>query len=163
GMGVSKPPQVHLSQQEFRFTCKYKDTLKGQVVLQTPVKKWVYAEIKSDQPWLKVLQPQVAGPQKATVPFEIDTNLWNLGPAGAVKFVPALVMTVLLCLALRIFLVPFVDGIGWSSAASSAATKLKFDPAADSDFSGFGGWLKLPWLPILARSDGKISAEVFQK
>ena len=82
GIGVSKPPPVQVSQAEYRFTCKYKDTARGQVTLQTNAKKWVYAEAASDSPWLKVLTPQVAGPKQAVVSFEVDTNLWNTGPSG---------------------------------------------------------------------------------
>ena len=241
GMGVSKPPPVHLSKDEFRFTCKYKETLRGQVILQTAVKKWVYAQVTSDSPWLKVPQPQVSGPQHATVPFEIDTNLWNLGTAGGgkitleanggqkltlkvtvevqgapaiqklkapvpsavhgpgssrapaavaagpppaipaariapameavpsierragpMKFLPALVTTVLLCLALRVVLIPFVDMMGRSSAANSAARKLGVKPNSEGKVAQTGGWLQLPWFAILGSADEKFSADVFE-
>jgi hypothetical protein len=82
GMGVSKSPQVQLSQNELRLTCKINETLHPRVVLQTNVKKWVYAQIRSDSPWLKVLSPQVSGPQHANVSLEVDTHQWNLGSRG---------------------------------------------------------------------------------
>jgi hypothetical protein len=224
GMGVSKPPPVQLSQAEFRFTCKHKEVLHGQVKLQTAVKKWVYAQIASDSPWLKATLPQVSGPQHATIPFEIDTNHWQQGPRGegkltllanggqkltmkvvvevqglpatpkpetptpaaqpaaiaagpppnmstaimaapaqaGVKFVPALMTTILVCLLLRVLLIPFVDLLGRSSVAADAATKVGFEPANNSPFSEFGGWLRLPWLAILGGADAKFSAGVFQ-
>lgn len=238
GMGVSKPPPVQLSQGEFRFTCKYKEVLRGQVTLQTAVKKWVYAQVASDSPWLKATLPQVSGPQHATVPFEIDTNHWQHGPRGegklmllanggqklalkvvvevqgspaiqerraplpapptmsdvadaplplpsaiaagpppfmstaitaappvaaaGVKFVPALMTTIFVCLALRVLLIPFVDLLGRESVAADAATKLGIEPKHNSPFSEFGGWLQLPWLSILGGSDAKFSAAVFQ-
>ena len=241
GMGVSKPPVVHLSRNELRLSCKYKDSTRAQVTLQTTAKKWVYAQVTSDSPWLKIPNPQVSGPQHATIPLEIDTNLWNLGaigeakmtleanggqklmlkvivevqgapatqkpklsapatapvpapisttvpiaegsppyvpaassmprmetapsielPAGAVKFVPALITTVLLCLVLRVVLIPFVDMLGRSSVANSAATKLGFKPDDKSRFERFGGWLELPWLAILGGANGSFEADVFQ-
>ncbi len=225
GMGVSKPPAVALSRQEARFKCKVGEVVKGQVTLQTPAKKWVYAQIKSDSPWLKTPQSQVAGPQTAVVPFEIDTNSWRLGPVGegklilevnggqklalkvivevqgapaiptpkpvapmpapaptddvqapspkpartstpkstgGVKFVPALVTTLLLCLMLRVLLIPFVDFLGRHVVVTTAAQKLGVQAKPGSPITETGGWLKLPWLPILAGVDGKISAREFQ-
>ncbi len=229
GMGVSRPPPVHLSQNEFRFTAKHRDTIKAQVTLQSSVKKWVFAEVSSQSPWLKPTNPQVAGQQHATVPFEVDTNLWNLGPIGEgmltllanggqkltlkvvvevldlpgiqnarparplptatfapgappttyaprldtmpgidlsaasrLKYVPALMTMILLCLLFRITMAPLADGLGRSSAASSAAAKLGIEPAPGSPFAETGGWLQLPWLPILAGADGEFKASVFQ-
>ncbi len=246
GMGVSKPPAVHLSKNEMRFTCKYRETVKGQVTLQTPSKKWVYAQVISDSPWLKIGNPSVSGPQHAAVPFEIDTNLWNLGTlgdgkvslvanggqkltlkvvvevpgapaiqkprapvpapapqpapspsipaatpaspvaaglppyrpaptvsqattappmpasAGGVKFIPAFATMLLLCLVMRLILIPFGDMMGRSSAAAAAAEKLGIKPDEKSDFAHFGGWLNLPWLPILGGADARFSASVFQ-
>ena len=46
--------------------------------------------------------------------------------------------------------------------AADAATKVGFEPAHNSPFSEFGGWLRLPWLPILGGTDAKFSADVFQ-
>ena len=48
----------------------------SQLTLQTGAKKWVYGQISSDNPWLKVTTPQVSGPQHAAIAFEIDTNLF---------------------------------------------------------------------------------------
>src|SRR5439155_21176553 len=85
GMGVSKPPIVQLSRNEIRLACKYKETARAEVTLKTPAKKWVYAHITSNSPWLKVITPQVAGPQHAAVGFEVVSNLWNQGPVGEGK------------------------------------------------------------------------------
>ena len=71
-MGLSKPPVVQLSQTELRVGATYPETVRSQVVLQTAAKKWVYAAVASDSPWLRVLSPQVGGPQQATITFEID-------------------------------------------------------------------------------------------
>lgn len=227
GMGVSKPPPLQIAPAEYRFKCKQGETVAGQVTLQTPVKKWVYAQVSSDSPWLKATNPQVAGPQRANVPFEIDTSQWRHGPRGegqlllvanggqklalkvigevegspafreqppmprpkttpppatiaagpppapvpaaapsiahaGVKFVPALMTTILICMLLRLFMVPLVDCIGRQSVAAEAAAKLGVEPSPNSPFAEWGGWLRLPWLPILTGSDGKFSAAVFQ-
>jgi hypothetical protein len=71
-MGLSKPPVLQVSQEEVRVTCTYPETVRSQIVLQTAAKKWVYASITSDNAWLRVLTPQVGGPQQATIAFEID-------------------------------------------------------------------------------------------
>ena len=74
-MGLSKPPKVKLSLEEMKLRCKYPETVRLQVGLQTPAKKWVYAQVTSETPWLRVLTPQVGGPQQATIAFEVDSNL----------------------------------------------------------------------------------------
>jgi hypothetical protein len=256
GMGVSKPPPLQLSKKELRLTCKYRDSARAQFTLQTPAKKWVYAHITSDSPWLKITTPQVSGPQHATVGLEIDTNLWNLGPlgegkvtlaanggekltlkvivevqgapagvqpkpvvptptpapipaatrapaptptptpthtpapspivlgeppyrpttasrnetpavasstGGGVKFIPALMTTILVCVALRLIMIPFVDMLGRPSVVASAADKLGVAPDSESDVAHFGGWLKLPWLTILSGADRTMKADLFQK
>src|SRR5438270_6718055 len=71
-MGLSKPPLLQVSQEEIRLSCAYPDTVRSQVLLQTAAKKWVYASIASDAPWLRVLTPQVGGAQQATIAFEVD-------------------------------------------------------------------------------------------
>lgn len=229
GMGVSKPPTVQLSKAELRLTCKYRDTARAQIVLQTPAKKWVYATLTSDSPWLKLPLTQVSGPQHAAIPLEIDTNLWTQGPlgegkvsvvanggqklalkvvlevpgapaaqrpkapapvpaatpappvtapwtspsapsatpsapvpAGTLKFVPALMTTLLICVAFRVLLIPIVDCWARPSMVAAAAEKLQLEPDRDSPSAGMSGWLQLPWLKILGGADEKISAAVFQ-
>ena len=67
------------------FKLKYKESARGQVTLQCKEKKWVYAHVSSDSPWLKVLNPEISGPQKATLPFEVDSKLWDQGATGEGK------------------------------------------------------------------------------
>jgi len=71
-MGLAKVPPLQVSQAEFRFLCTSPEPVRFQFVLSTAARKWVYAWVESDQPWLKVLTPQVSGPQKTTISFEID-------------------------------------------------------------------------------------------
>jgi hypothetical protein len=85
GMGVSKSPPVELAPRELRLTCKLNDTQKTHVTLQTAKKKWVFAEIRSDSSWLKPIHTQVAGPQKASIPLEIDTHHWGMEPRAEGK------------------------------------------------------------------------------
>jgi hypothetical protein len=74
-MGLSKPPAVQVSPEQVRLTCTYPETVRSQVVLETAAKKWVYASVTSDNPWLRVLTPQVGGPQQATIAFEVDPQV----------------------------------------------------------------------------------------
>ncbi len=73
-MGLSKPPPVQVTPAEVRASGAYPKPLRGQVTLQTPGKRWVYASVESSAPWLRVLTPSVSGPQQAPINFEIDTR-----------------------------------------------------------------------------------------
>jgi hypothetical protein len=53
--------------------------LRGQVTLRTPAKKWVYAQVDSDAPWLRVTTPKVSGPQQAAIAFEVDGGQLDAG------------------------------------------------------------------------------------
>ncbi len=74
-MGLSKPPPVQVSDAEVRVSCKYPAPARGQVSIQTAAKKWVYARVETDVPWIRVLNPDVAGPREAPVNFAVDPRL----------------------------------------------------------------------------------------
>lgn len=71
-LGLSKPPVVQLSQPTVRLTCTLPDAPQGQVHLRTDARKWVYANITTDQPWINIPTPSVAGAQQAAIQFTID-------------------------------------------------------------------------------------------
>ncbi len=79
GMGLSKPPPLHLSEQELHFFCTQPEVAQARVTLRTPAKKWVYAQADSDKPWLRVTTPSISGPQQAHVVFEVDSSLMDVG------------------------------------------------------------------------------------
>ncbi len=79
GMGLSKPPPLALSDVEVRYVLAPPEVAQGQVTLRTPAKKWVYASVDSDVPWLRVTTPNVSGPQQATVGYEVDSTLLDPG------------------------------------------------------------------------------------
>jgi hypothetical protein len=78
-MGLSKPPALELSQSEFRLQCDAPETVRGQLTLRTPARKWVYAQATGDQPWLRVTTPNVSGPQQTAISFEADSTLMGDG------------------------------------------------------------------------------------
>jgi hypothetical protein len=78
-MGLSKPPALELSQNEFHLQCDAPETVRGQLTLRTPARKWVYAQAASDQPWLRVTTPNVSGPQQTAISFEADSTLMGDG------------------------------------------------------------------------------------
>jgi hypothetical protein len=47
---------------------------RAEVSLTSPVKKWLYAWAEADQNWVRVVEPGVTGPQKLTIPLELDTR-----------------------------------------------------------------------------------------
>src|SRR5262249_38785633 len=153
-MGLSKPPPVQVTQPELRFVCQYPESVRGQVSIHTPVKKWVYASVESDSDWLRVLTPQPAGPQQATIGFEVDSRqvsgsradgrlniIANAGQNLAVRvgvdvrgarraargkgFLQPILTMAAAFLLLRLALVPFVDMLGRGTAARWAAERTK--------------------------------------
>jgi hypothetical protein len=78
-MGLSKPPPLQLSEQEFQFVCTPPDLLQTKVTLRTNSKKWIYAHAESDKPWLRVTTPSVSGPQQTQIAFEVDSTLMDAG------------------------------------------------------------------------------------
>jgi hypothetical protein len=74
GMGVSKPPQLEVSDKEVLMICRSGQTVRGKVALKTQSKKWVYARIESDSPWLVVDSPDIGGAQQATVELEASAT-----------------------------------------------------------------------------------------
>ena len=79
-LGLSKPPPVALSESEMRFSVTAPEVTRGQVVLRTTTKKWVFAQVESDAPWLRPTKPSVSGPQQAQIGFEIDSSLMDGRP-----------------------------------------------------------------------------------
>ncbi|HKB37895.1 MAG TPA: hypothetical protein VKD72_15715, partial [Gemmataceae bacterium] len=78
-MGLSKPPPVQLSESEVHFLLVAPEVQQRNVILRTGSKKWVYAQVDSDVPWLRVLTPNVAGAQQAAIGFEVDSSLMDEG------------------------------------------------------------------------------------
>jgi hypothetical protein len=73
-LGLSKPPSLMLSEGEVRITCRPREPVEGKLLLRTASKKWVYANIDSDAPWLRVTTPAVSGPQQAAIRYEVDSD-----------------------------------------------------------------------------------------
>ncbi len=71
-MGLARPPMMVLSQSEVTLEATSAQPIRGSVVLRTPEKKWVYAEVRSDVAWLRPLAPIFSGPLQTTIGFEID-------------------------------------------------------------------------------------------
>jgi hypothetical protein len=152
-MGLSKPPAVMVAQPEVRFSCAYPESQRFQVALHTTSRKWVYAHVESDSPWLKVLTPHVAGPKNAAIAFEVDSRFLppghcegrlkiqaNAGQNLAVRvtgeargsptakkggLLQAVVSMTVACLLLRLLLIPVADMLAPGPAARSAARSVE--------------------------------------
>jgi Family of unknown function (DUF5717)N-terminal len=99
GMGLSKPPTVQLSAGEISQSCVPGEVVSGQLTLRTSARKWVYARVESDAPWLRLTAQNVSGPQQAALAFEAhsqhlqpgrvhEANLQITANAGQVMRVP---------------------------------------------------------------------------
>ncbi len=162
-MGLARPPALQLSQTEVGCTCPTADPARLQVLLFSQSKKWVYANVESDAPWLRILTPQVAGAQQTAIGFEVDPRQLPRGGraegtlrlsanggqnlvvrvraqatgrvASGGGLLRAVLTGALACLLLRLLLAPLADGY-----AREAATGGGGDYAA---------WLERPWPAIL--------------
>jgi hypothetical protein len=182
GMGLSKPPVVRVSQTEVRVACNYPDTGRGQVVLQTSAKKWVYAQVESDAPWLRVTTPTVAGPQQAPVAFAVDPRqvpggrfaegtlqiTANSGQALTVqvraevrgapsplggRFLQPVLAVALTLLLIRLGLAPLVDLYARGAAVASAMVLTNQGmTSGGTSDAPVGAWLQLPWARIFSGS-----------
>jgi hypothetical protein len=74
-MGLSRPPLVQISPRSLDVQCRWPETKRVSVNLQTASRKWVYATIVSDTPWLRPAQRNVAGPQQAAVAIDVDARM----------------------------------------------------------------------------------------
>lgn len=74
GMGLSKPPSLSVTPNTIELTGKVGQTLQGEVKLETNAKKWLYASVESDVPWIKPVQTMVCGGQSAVVNFQVITR-----------------------------------------------------------------------------------------
>jgi hypothetical protein len=109
--------------------------------------------------------PSIAVPTPvypAPVPYPPAVAAASVPSAARVKFVPALFTTLIICLLLRLVMVPLSDMAARSSVAATAVQKLGVAPTEGSPFEETGGWLQLPWLSILGGADTTFSASVFQ-
>ncbi len=77
GMGLSKPPTVKATQDEISIRGTYPEKSHAEFGLQTSAKKWIYAEVTTTTPWLKVSTPRVSGPQQVTIGIEVETRGWT--------------------------------------------------------------------------------------
>jgi hypothetical protein len=82
-LGLSKPPPLTLSDTEIRLQCLAPQTAAGEVALRTNSRKWVYAQVGCDAPWVRVTTPSVSGPQQARIAFEVDSGHPDLAQARA--------------------------------------------------------------------------------
>jgi hypothetical protein len=87
-LGLSKPPPVELSAPAVELEFGPAGAAACQVTLRTPSRKWVYAHVDSDVPWLRVTTPAVSGPRQAVIAFEADPTLLDPGTHdGSVRVV----------------------------------------------------------------------------
>jgi hypothetical protein len=74
-LGLARAPQIAISQEEFRLSCRPPDVRHEQVIIRSPARKLVYGRAESDAAWLKVTTPGVSGQVQAAIDFTIDSGL----------------------------------------------------------------------------------------
>ena len=82
-------------------------------------------------------------------------------PRGRSSFIASLLILPLLCVGLRLAMVPIADGYLRGAAVHSAAHRLGVNITADSPVGAVAGWLRLPWQKILLAEDTAIPGELF--
>lgn len=166
GMGLSRPPEVQ-ADGDVDVSCLAPEVVTRQISLRTAAKKWVYASVESDVPWLRVLTPGVSGPRQAVVSFEIDSGQLGAHGEGRLRIVANAGQTLTVRvrarvhgtvpprnghdlrpafvgaaagLALRVLLAGPVDllaRVGWATAASPAPGTLAAWAEAPQADAGF--------------------------
>jgi hypothetical protein len=74
-LALSKPPPLDLSPPEIRLQCTNLEPAPVLAVLRTASKKWVYARVESETPWLHVRTPSVSGPRQTAIGLQIEPAL----------------------------------------------------------------------------------------
>jgi hypothetical protein len=74
-LGLARAPTVRLAEPRAEYRCTFPEIVRGNGVLQTRVRKWIYAWITSNVDWVKVVTPYVSGPQQVAFEYEIDSSL----------------------------------------------------------------------------------------
>jgi hypothetical protein len=75
GLGLSRTPKLQLSASEVTIACSPTETSLESVQLSTTERKWVFARISSDVPWLVPLEADLAGPQRVSIGFSVAPDL----------------------------------------------------------------------------------------
>jgi hypothetical protein len=134
--------------------------------------------MESDSPWLRVLTPQVSGPQTAQIGYEIDTRLAPAGSSAQAtltvhanggqkrtlrvrvhlaglkpslwrRFAQPAITCTLAFFLIRLALVPVMDLYGRGAAANEALVKITPElSAGDRPLLLWGNWLKLNWVRV---------------
>jgi hypothetical protein len=78
-IGLSRPPVVRVSEPDVRMSPVPPEVVRWEVTLFTGSRKWVYAQVEANALWLRVLTPQVSGPKRAAIAFEVDSSLLEPG------------------------------------------------------------------------------------
>jgi hypothetical protein len=78
-MGLSRVPTVRVTEPEVHMAPLPPEVIRWELTLRTDAKKWVYAQVESNVPWLRILTPTVSGPRRAAVAFEVDSGLLESG------------------------------------------------------------------------------------
>ncbi len=175
-MGLSKPPALKLSHPGVKLTCTVPETPRAKVTLFTNSKKYVYANVTSDVPWLNVLTPDISGPQKAELALQVEPRELPPGPMarGALqlicnggkrlqlpvivevqrpasslsrKLVQPIFTLALVFLLLRLIIVPFADFYARHAATNAALEKSGLQSKEVT--RSYGDWLSLPWVGIM--------------
>lgn len=182
-MGLSTPPPVRLSQSQVQLTCVVPDRPRAQVSVQTPVKKFVYAAISSEVPWLQVLTPDISGPQQAAfqfavvpeqlprgksaegtlqvlangnqkLPLTVRVEIVRPAPALPQRLLSPILLLALLFLLVRLLLIPVADFYARPAAVAEAAQRAAAQPpSTNAPVNTQAGWLQLPWTGLLLQGD----------
>lgn len=72
GLGLSKPPELQVEPKQLRLDCLAGSQARGDLMLHTHVKKWVYAHVSGEPPWLKIAEANVSGAQRVGIAIQVD-------------------------------------------------------------------------------------------
>ena len=73
-LGLSKPPPLAPEPAQITVKAMPGPVQRCELTLASNVKKWLYARAQADKSWVRVVEPETTGPQKVTIPLELETR-----------------------------------------------------------------------------------------
>ncbi len=191
-MGLVKPPAISVSHKNLDLTCLIPNRPRVDILLQTPEKKkYVYANVYSEVPWLRVLTPQVGSRQSATVTVQVDptalpkqrmvatalqlvvnggrklnvpvrVSIIRPQPSFVSRFLVPILVFGLSLLLLRGLLAPILDFYARPTALHTATTKTAKSQAGTRE-QEVGSWLGVPWGSVLLSAEFQLPEAIAEK
>lgn len=73
-LGLSKPPPLEITPQRIELTTASVPQPRVEIALASPVKKWLFARVSANKPWVVVPEQEPTGAQRIVISLELQTR-----------------------------------------------------------------------------------------